>query len=381
MERKLLSEIAWFQEGPGVRNTQYTTSGVKLLNVSNLVDGELDISNSSRFISREEANGKYHHFLCDAGDLIIASSGITKESLSQKNGFVSESDLPLCMNTSTIRFKPLDGKIDLRFLYLFFQSSDFNEQISKLMTGSAQLNFGPSHLQKITVPYYPISRQAKIADEMFKIKQEISSLKNEKKASDDLIKSRFVEMFGECDMNKPKTEWKRLDEVTTVVAGTTPKTNVPEYWDGEIKWIAPAEIPNDAFLIDDTQKHITEAGRKSCSLTLMPSGTVLFSTRAPIGKVAISNSEMCCNQGFKNFICSSQINNVFLYQLLKMNVDWLQNQGTGTTFKEISKSSISSFLVPIPNVEKQKEFSVFLIKVNKLKLDIQKLIWLMSFWP
>ena len=71
-----ITDLLWFQEGPGVRNTQYTTSGVKLLNVANLVDGKVDLSTSDRYISEEEAYGKYKHFLVDSGDFIIASSGI-----------------------------------------------------------------------------------------------------------------------------------------------------------------------------------------------------------------------------------------------------------------------------------------------------------------
>lgn len=74
-----ISEMLWFQEGPGVRNTQYTTSGVKLLNVANLINGELDITNTERYISEDEAYGRYKHFLVDEGDFIIASSGIKVE--------------------------------------------------------------------------------------------------------------------------------------------------------------------------------------------------------------------------------------------------------------------------------------------------------------
>ena len=76
MKKVLIPEVVWFQEGPGVRNTQYTSSGVKLLNVANLVEGKVDISNSFRYISDEEAYGKYKHFMVDEGDFIIASSGI-----------------------------------------------------------------------------------------------------------------------------------------------------------------------------------------------------------------------------------------------------------------------------------------------------------------
>ena len=110
MDKKWVTipDVLFFQEGPGVRNTQYTSEGVKLLNVANLVDGRVDLSTSDRYISEEEAYGKYSHFLCDDGDFIVASSGIKVEYIDKKMGFIDKSMLPLCMNTSTIRFKVLN---------------------------------------------------------------------------------------------------------------------------------------------------------------------------------------------------------------------------------------------------------------------------------
>ena len=117
-----MPDVLFFQEGPGVRNTQYTKEGVKLLNVSNLVDGKIDLSTSNRYISEEEAYGKYKHFLCDEGDFIVASSGIKVEYLDKKMGFVEKEMLPLCMNTSTIRFKVLDKEmLDIKYFMYYFK--------------------------------------------------------------------------------------------------------------------------------------------------------------------------------------------------------------------------------------------------------------------
>ena len=102
-----IADYLWFQEGPGVRNTQYTTAGVKLINVANLVEGKIDLSTSDRYISEEEAYGKYKHFLADEGDFVIASSGIKIDYFDKKMGFIKKEHLPLCMNTSCIRFKSI----------------------------------------------------------------------------------------------------------------------------------------------------------------------------------------------------------------------------------------------------------------------------------
>lgn len=145
----------------------------------------------------------------------------------------------------------------------------------------------------------------------------------------------------------------KLGDVCTIVSGATPKTKTNEYWGGEIRWVTPAELDGDSHYISDTEKHLTEAGYKSASLRMMPKGTVLLTTRAPIGKVAIAAEEMSCNQGFKNLVCSSAINNEFLYLYLKSRTAELQAMGRGATFKELSKKNVAGFEINLPAIDRQ----------------------------
>ena len=145
----------------------------------------------------------------------------------------------------------------------------------------------------------------------------------------------------------------KLGDVCTIVSGATPKTKTDEYWGGEIKWVTPAELDGDSHYISDTEKHLTEAGYKSASLHMMPKGTVLLTTRAPIGKVAIAAEEMSCNQGFKNLVCSPVINNEFLYLYLKSRTAELQAMGRGATFKELSKKNVAGFEINLPAIDRQ----------------------------
>lgn len=168
-----LDEAYWFQEGPGVRKWQFTDVGVKLLNVGNIQkDGTIDLSKTDRHVSIEEAQGKYRHFLVDEGDLVIASSGVSFDTdglLRTRGGFIASAHLPLCMNTSTIRFKALKGKSSLRFLQAWINSTGFRKQITRLVTGSAQQNFGPSHLRQLSIPLPPLAEQNRfeyIADQV-----------------------------------------------------------------------------------------------------------------------------------------------------------------------------------------------------------------------
>lgn len=137
------------------------------------------------------------------------------------------------------------------------------------------------------------------------------------------------------------------------MSGATPKTKADEYWGGEIKWITPAELNSDSHYVSDTEKHLTVAGYKSASLHMMPKGTVLLTTRAPIGKVAITTEEMCCNQGFKNLVCSSVINNEYLFLYLKSRTAELQAMGRGATFKELSKKNVAGFEINLPDINRQ----------------------------
>lgn len=146
----------------------------------------------------------------------------------------------------------------------------------------------------------------------------------------------------------------RLGEICEIVSGSTPKTNVPEYWDGDVKWITPAEISEESYIIEDTARHITDLGVQKTGLTSFPEGTVILSSRAPIGKVAIAGCEMYCNQGFKNLICSEIIDNRYLYWFLKGNTEYLNSLGRGATFKEISKKIVSDIEITVPAIEKQR---------------------------
>ncbi|MDE7454139.1 MAG: restriction endonuclease subunit S, partial [Clostridia bacterium] len=137
-------------------------------------------------------------------------------------------------------------------------------------------------------------------------------------------------------------------------------------------WITPAVISDDDFIIESTQRTLTDAVVRSCSLRLLPVGTVLLSSRAPIGKVAIAGVEMYCNQGFKNLICTEALNPIYVYYLLKFNSQYLNSLGRGATFKEISKSIVDNILIPVPPIQLQKEFAVFVEKTDKLKFKIKQ---------
>ena len=169
----------------------------------------------------------------------------------------------------------------------------------------------------------------------------------------------------------------KLGEICEIVSGSTPKTGIPEYWDGAEKWITPAELNEDTYIITDSVRKLTTLGVKKTGLSPFPEGTVILSSRAPIGKVAIAGCEMYCNQGFKNLICSEKINNRYLYWFLKGNTECLNSLGRGATFKEISKQIVSQIEINLPSLDRQEQAVIRLEKVNAIihlrKQQLQKL--------
>lgn len=169
----------------------------------------------------------------------------------------------------------------------------------------------------------------------------------------------------------------KLGEICEIVSGSTPKTGIAEYWDGNLKWITPAEIDDESYIITDSVRKLTELGVKKTGLSSFPSGTVILSSRAPIGKVAIAGCEMYCNQGFKNLICSDRINNRYLYWFLKGNTAYLNSLGRGATFKEISKKIVSDIEINVPEISQQLAAVDALERISEIirlrKNQLQKL--------
>lgn len=149
----------------------------------------------------------------------------------------------------------------------------------------------------------------------------------------------------------------KISDIGTVVGGATPSTKKPEnYENGTIAWITPKDLSTfSGRYIQSGERNITETGLKSCSTQLLPKNTVLFSSRAPIGYMAIAANDICTNQGFKSVIPNEKIDPIFLYYLLKYNKDKIESMGSGTTFKEVSGSTMKNIVVYIPEDKKVQE--------------------------
>lgn len=152
--------------------------------------------------------------------------------------------------------------------------------------------------------------------------------------------------------------WKTctIGDLGTVVGGATPSTKKAEnYEGGTISWITPKDLAGfSGRFISRGERNITEQGLRSCSTQIMPAHTVLFSSRAPIGYIAIAEKEVCTNQGFKSIVPNESTDYMFLYYLMKFNKDKIENLGSGTTFKEVSGSTMRGVEVSVPESKEEQ---------------------------
>jgi type I restriction enzyme S subunit len=168
-------------------------------------------------------------------------------------------------------------------------------------------------------------------------------------------------------------DWKKyiVDDFADVIGGGTPSTSDSKNFGGDIPWITPKDLSNHRFrYIAHGERNITKQGQNNSNATLLPTGTVLLSSRAPVGYLAIASNPVTTNQGFKSLIAREGFHNEFIYYLLKANVEYLKSQASGTTFGELSGGTLKKLKFRIPSYSKQQDIANILGSLdNKIELN------------
>ena len=168
----------------------------------------------------------------------------------------------------------------------------------------------------------------------------------------------------------------KLKNCCKVVGGATPKRNIEEYWDSsDIPWVTPKDISKlDSPILNDAPEYISSKGFEACSTYLLPKGSVLFTSRAPIGNVAIAGRDMCTNQGFKSLVPSEHVDATYLYYCMLANASKIDALGNGATFKEVPKKTVEEFEIPLPypddpekSLKEQKRIAAILDKADGIR--------------
>ncbi len=371
-------ELVYFQEGPGIRNWQYVEEGVPFVNIRCLVDGRLD-RHAMSHVAKDEALGKYRHFLLDVDDYVVSSSGTLGRIAT-----VQESDLPCMLNTSVIRMRPKTRQLDRGYLKYFLLSEYYQAQVLSFATGSAQLNYGPMHLRQMFIVCPPLPEQRAIANILGTLDDKIDLNRRMNATLEAIARAIFKSWFVDFDPVRAKAEgrdpglpahiadlfpdhlvdselgeipegwgYMPVGEAVEAVGGATPSTKNPAFWeDGYIPWATPKDLSGlEAPILVDTGRKITDKGLSTISSGLLPAGTVLLSSRAPVGYLAISTVPTAINQGFIAMKCDGPVSNFFMLNWCHFTMEVIKQRASGTTFAEISKKAFRPIPVLVPPLD------------------------------
>ena len=378
------SSAVFFQEGPGLRNWQYRPTGVPFVNIRCLINGRLDRA-AMTCLDPQEVETKYRHFLLDPGDYVVSSSG-TLGRIAE----VRAEDQPCMLNTSVIRMRPKSDALDRRFLKYFLLSELYQQQILAFAAGSVQANYGPSHLRQMKIVLPPLAEQRAVAETLSSLDDKIELNRRMNETLEAMAQAVFRDWFvdfgpvrrklaGETDPvaimgslapDPARTVelaalfpsalgedglpegWREcpIGDQTEITGGSTPSTADESLWQPpEHRWATPKDLSSMADLaLFETGRRISSAGLAKITSGLLPAGTVLLSSRAPIGYLAIAQEPVAINQGFIALKPSAVLGSAYLYLWCKANMEAILANANGSTFQEISKKNFRPITSAVP---------------------------------
>ena len=352
-----------------------TLSGIPLVTAKIVKNGT--INGYTEFIPEEDYNKWMVRGFPKVGDVIL-----TTEAPLGEVALLKEEKVALAQRIVCLRGK--DNVLDNTYLKYYLQSGKGQKSLSTRESGTTVTGIKQAELRRVDIEYPTYEDQRRIASILSSLDRKIE-LNNKINAdleemAQAIFKNWFVDFepfkdgkFVDSELGMIPEGWKvgRLDEIADVVGGSTPSKAKPEYYTQKgIAWLTPKDLSNHPAVYSSRGEiDITEEGYNSTSTKLMPKGTVLFTSRAPIGYISIAQNDICTNQGFKSLV-PRKAGTCFLYCFLKYVTPVIENKSTGSTFKEASGSLMKSLQVIMPE---QKVFEEFETIVSPLFARIESL--------
>jgi type I restriction enzyme S subunit len=247
-------------------------------------------------------------------------------------------------------FKNYKSNLYNEFLYYWIISPIGKNALDMMSIGSTQAALTIQGLKNLDLDVPPIEEQKAIASVLSSLDDKIDLLHRQNTTLERMAETLFRQWFVE----EAQEDWAEctLDVLISVKGGTTPSTKEPSFWNGNINWTSPRDLSNQqSVFMFDTERKITEKGLAQIGSGLLPVGTVLMSSRAPIGYLAISDIPVAINQGYIAIACDKLVSNYFMYLWCKVNMEQIKNAGNGSTFEEISKSNFKALITMKPSKE------------------------------
>lgn len=279
----------------------------------------------------------------------------------------------LAPNVAKIR----STNVDPKFLLQILINPNFKRrEIFSWITTSSQPALSMSNIRNFKLYLPSIMEQEKLGEFFSKLDRQIELeeeklelLKQQKKGYMQKVFSQELRFKDENGNDYPDWKLKKLSNIADIIGGGTPSTKKSEYWDGDINWFSPAEIGDKEF-VSTSQRRITEKGLEKSSAKMLPIGTVLFTSRAGIGKTAILSKEATTNQGFQSIVPKeNDLDSYFLYSMTSILKRNAEKVGAGSTFSEVSRKQMEQIKLLIPILKEQKQigrlFQIINRKINK----------------
>lgn len=343
--------------------TNLTDDKIWLLNLD-MVEQQTGKIISYYYVNRNELNGSITQF--DTENILYSKlrPNLNKVVVPDRNGFSTSELLPL---------KPNSKILCREYLALYLRSDSFVSWAISKTAGAKMPRLGTKALLDKEIPLPPLDEQRRIAATLDKVTDLISKRRQQLDKLDELVKARFVEMFGGIH-DSINFSYLLIKDFTTVVSGGTPERNSPQYWEnGTIKWVKTTELQNN--IINDTEEKITESGLKNSSAKIVPPNTILVAmygqgkTRGMTGYLAV---EAATNQACACILPSARINQKFLWQYLIMSYNELRNLAKGGNQLNLNGAMIKNFPVLMPPCELQNQFADFVEQTEKAKTTISR---------
>ena len=267
-----------------------------------------------------------------------------------------EKDNAAIVSPAYFMFEIIDRDVlNEEYLMMWFRRPEFDRECWFMTDGSVRGGITWDDLCRIKLPVPSYARQCEIVESYRAITNRIAL----KRAENDNLEAQLSGVYHRFFDAPGNSVPGLISDLGEVVGGATPSTDNPEYFcDDGIAWISPKDLTGTGLkFIYRGELCITESAYNSCSTKLMPAGTVLFTSRAPVGTIAIAMNDICTNQGFKSVIPKKEIGTAFVYYFLKENKQLIESHASGTTFTEVSGTVLKSIPAIVPKPEVASRFA------------------------
>jgi type I restriction enzyme S subunit len=333
-----------------------TAETLPIIKIKNVANGNVHLNGAQHHIF-DKSLSKY---LVENKDVLIALTGNHPQAESQVVGIASRYKLneKALLNQRVAKIVTKDENLLAQdFIYYFLIDKNTHQYLASQSSGSAnQANISKADIEQIPISIPCPKEQKAIASVLSSLDDKIDLLHRQNTTLEAMAETLFRQWFVE----EAQEGWEEctLDDLITVKGGTTPSTKEPSFWNGSISWTSPRDLSNQqSVFMFNTERKITEKGLDQIGSGLLPVGTVLMSSRAPIGYLAISDIPVAINQGYIAIVCDKLVSNYFMYLWCKVNMEQIKNSGNGSTFEEISKSNFKALVTIKPSENALSRFN------------------------